>query len=73
MSNGISFKSRTEQEVEARFGRTIAELLRDYYHGERRWSQARIAKEFQVDRGTVIEWMQKYDIPTGYNRDEAAL
>lgn len=64
-------KSQTEQIVEAREGRTIPEILRDLYHGERRLNQDQIAEELKVSRSTVIGWMRKYDIPTGYNRSEA--
>jgi DNA-binding transcriptional regulator YiaG len=64
-------KSRTEQQVEARFKRPIPELLRELYHGDRRLNQEQIAEELDVARSTVVEWMQRYEIPTGYNRSEA--
>lgn len=64
-------KSPAEQKVEAREGRPVPEILRDLYHGERKLSQEQIADELLVSRSTVVEWMQKFDIPTGYNRSEA--
>lgn len=68
----VTIKSRAEQLVEARFGgRDIAEILRDLYHGPRRLNQAQIARELRVSRPTVVDWMQRYEIPTGYNRGDA--
>jgi DNA-binding MarR family transcriptional regulator len=68
----VVLKSRSEQLVEARFGgRDIAEILRDLYHGDRHLTQAQIADELGVTRPTVVDWMKRYDIPTGYNRAEA--
>lgn len=68
MSDRTSFfKSRAEQRVEAQTGREIPEVLRDLYHS-RGLSQEQVAAELRVSRGTVIEWMRKYEIPTGYNR-----
>ena len=64
-------KSRTEQIIEARTGREIAELLRDLYHGERRLNQQQGADELGVSRSTVVDWMRRYGIETGYNRAEA--
>ena len=68
----FSVKSRTEQLVEARLGRDLADVLRDLYHGPRRLTQEQIARELRVSRSTVVEWMQRYDIPTGYNRAPSA-
>lgn len=68
----VVLKSRTEQLVESRFdGRDIAEVLRDLYHGKRRLTQEQIAEELGVTRPTVVDWMKKYGIPTGYNRAES--
>lgn len=69
MSQQGLFKSREEQAVEARFGRDITDILRDLYH-ERRLNQAQMAQELGVSRSTVVEWMQRRGIPTGYNRAE---
>lgn len=71
MTDGFSFKSRSEQAVEARFGRDIATVLREMYH-ERRLSQAQMANELGVSRSTVVEWMQRHDVPTGYNKADSA-
>lgn len=70
MADRMIFKSRAEQRVEARTGREIPDLLREAYH-DRGLTQQQIADELRVSRGAVIEWMQKYDIPTGYNRSVA--
>lgn len=67
MTDQPIFKSRSEQAVEARFGRDVRGLLREMYH-DRRLTQAQIADELGVSRGTVVDWMQRWDIPTGYNK-----
>jgi transposase len=64
-------KSRTEQIVEARLGRPVADALREMYH-ERGLSQQDIATELDVARSTVIDWMRRYGIESGYNRSGAA-
>jgi DNA-binding transcriptional regulator YiaG len=69
----VTVKSRAEQLVEARFGgRDIADILRDLYHGPRHLTQQQIATELKVSRPTVVDWMQRYEIPTGYNREAGA-
>lgn len=68
----LVIKSPAEQRVEARFGgRDIAEILRQLYHVEK-LTQAQMARRMRVGRGTVIEWMQKHSIPTGYNKADGA-
>ncbi len=69
MTDQPLFKSREEQAIEARLGRDIADVLREMYH-DRRLSQAQIADELGVSRSTVVEWMQRRGIPTGYNRSQ---
>lgn len=64
------YKSRQEQAVEARFGADITEVLRLLYH-ERGLSQADIAETLGVQRTTVVEWMKRHSIPTGYNRTQS--
>lgn len=72
MTDGTSiFKSRAEQRVEAREGRSVPELLRELYH-DQGLSQEQIADRLAVSRGTVIEWMRKHSVPTGYNRSAVA-
>lgn len=65
-------RTRTEQIIEARFGRATADVLRELYH-DRRLTQAEIAEELNVSRGTVIELMKRHDVPTGYNRSTEAV
>lgn len=69
----VVIKSREVQIVEARFdGRDIADILRGLYHDDK-LTQAQIARKLKVGRGTVVEWMQRYEIPTGYNKaDDSA-
>jgi transposase len=69
-TEGVLVKSAAEQRVEAHYGRPIAEVLADFYQIHR-YSQAAIAELCGVTRQTVVEWMQKWKIPTGYNRGEA--
>lgn len=64
-------KSRTEQIVEARIKRDVPSALREMYH-DRKLNQEQIADELDVSRSTVIDWMQKYGIETGYNRADVA-
>jgi transposase len=71
MPDNPIFKSRAEQRIEAREGREIPVILRDLYHKQGQ-SQEQIAETLRVSRGTVIEWMRKYSIPTGYNRTAVA-
>lgn len=67
VTDSIVFKSREEQAVEARYGQDIAAVLREMYH-ERRLSQAAMAAELGVNRTTVVDWMKRHRVPTGYNR-----
>lgn len=71
MTDSPIFKSRAEQRVEARFDATVPDLLRDLYV-ERGMSQEQVAQRLGVSRGTVVEWMRKHEIPTGYNRSAVA-
>lgn len=63
MTDPIIYKSRTEQRVEAETGEEITALLRRLYHGEGK-SQDAIASQLGVSRGTVVDWMIRWDIPT---------
>lgn len=63
-------KSRAEQIIEARLGRDIRDVLRDLYQ-DRGLTQEQIAVELGITRSTVVEWMKRHQIPTGYNRAEA--
>lgn len=64
-------KSRTEQVVERRTGRNLAELLRELYV-ERRATQEEIAGTLGVHRVTVTRWLQDYGI-TRDDRPAVAL
>lgn len=64
------FRSREEQAIEAREGRTIPELLNRLYHTDG-LNQAEVAARLGVSSMTIRRWMRKYDIPTGYNRSAA--
>lgn len=72
VNDNIVFKSREEQAIEARTGRDIASVLREMYH-DRRLSQAQMAHELGVSRSTVIDWMKRHEVPTGYNRGAEAI
>lgn len=63
-------KSRTEQIVEERLGRPVPDVLREMYH-DRGLTQEQIAAELDVARSTVIDWMRRYGIESGYNRSGA--
>jgi hypothetical protein len=64
--------SREEQVVEGRYGRPIADVLRDLYV-DRKLSQAEMARELGVHRTTVVEWMDRHGIPARYNRSAEAV
>lgn len=68
----VVIKSPAEQKVEARYGQDITEVLRNLYHGTERLTQDQMAARLGVSRSTVVEWMQKHGIPTGYNRSQVA-
>lgn len=65
-------RTRAEQEIEARQGKPIADVLRDLYHG-RRLSQQQMADELGVARSTVIDLMKRHGVETGYNRSTEAV
>lgn len=68
----VIVKSGAVQKVEAAFGgRDVRDILTDLYH-EQKLSQAQIARRLKVDRSTVVDWMKRFDVATGYNRAEAA-
>lgn len=71
MADNPIFKSRTEQRIEAKFGLAVPDLLQDLYV-VRGMSQGEVARRLGVSRSTVIDWMQKHQIPTGYNRSVVA-
>lgn len=52
-----------EQDIEARFGRPIPELLRELYLDER-LSQDKVGERLDVHRSTVYHWLKRYGIPT---------
>jgi transcriptional regulator with XRE-family HTH domain len=69
MEAQIITKGRGEQIVEARFDVPVPELIRLFYVQDG-LSQDQLAEKLGVSRGTVIDWMRKYGIPT---RDRRAL
>lgn len=72
MTNGnVIFKSRAEQRVEAEFGIDVDAVLRFLYH-DNGLNQEQIAARLRVSRSTVVEWMKRHSVPTGYNRAEVA-
>lgn len=69
MDTHIVTKGRREQIVEARFDTPVPDLIRLFYV-EEGMSQDQLADKLGVARGTVIDWMKKYGIPT---RDRRAV
>ena len=69
MDTHIITKGRREQIVEARFDAPVPDLIRLFYV-EDGLSQDQLAEKLGVSRGTVIDWMKKYGIPT---RDRRAV
>lgn len=66
----VIVKSRTEQLIEARYGRPVPDLLRDLYQVEQ-LTQTEIAEKLDVSRWTVVEWMKRHRIPTVDRRASA--
>jgi transcriptional regulator with XRE-family HTH domain len=69
MNTDIVTKGRREQIVEARFDAPVPDLIRLFYVQDG-LSQDQLAEKLGVSRGTVIDWMKKYGIPT---RDRRAV
>lgn len=69
MDTPIITKGRREQIVEAHFDAPVPDLIRLFYV-EDGLSQDQLAEKLGVSRGTVIDWMKKYGIPT---RDRRAV
>lgn len=69
MDTNIVTKGQREQIVEARFDAPVPDLIQLFYV-EDGMSQDQLAEKLGVSRGTVIDWMKKYGIPT---RDRRAV
>jgi len=63
VERSIVFKSRGMQVVEAREGKPIDELLRDFYDTDG-LTQEQIAERLGVSVSTVIRWMAQLGIET---------
>lgn len=69
--NRVVFKSRLEQAVEAKHGKSVEALLRQLYVADG-LSQEQVAASLGVSRFAVMRWMSVYGIPTRDRRRVAA-
>lgn len=65
----IAVKTAAEQVLEARYGKSVPDLLRQLYFVDG-MSQRQMADTLGVHRSTVVRWMRAWSIPT---RDRRAV
>ena len=69
MDAAFVIKGRTEQIIEATYGKPLPDVLRSLYH-DQGLSQQAVADKLEVHRASVGRWMKLYGIAT---RDRRAL
>lgn len=67
----IAIKTAAEQVLEARYGMSVPDLLRQLYDVDQ-MSQQQIADTLGIHRSTVVRWMKELGIPTRDRRAVAA-
>jgi len=65
----VLLKSNAQQLLEARLGRALEDVLRDWYHRDG-LTQAEIAEKLGgLNQSTVTRWMRQMGIPVRYGSE----
>lgn len=61
MREQVLTKTRHMQLLEAKLGRSLAEVLEELYL-DREWTLAQVAAEYGVSEGTISDWLRRVGI-----------
>lgn len=62
MTQQVVYRTRQMQDIEARLGRPMGDILRELYV-ERGLTVESVGAELGITKGAVSRWLERFDIP----------